>query len=198
MKERLIEMKRALVVVDMVKGFREKGNMAITDVGYIDTEIVQLIEAFLKSGDDVISVQEGHTETSTEFNDFPQHCILGTDEAELIDSIKDFEARMQVIRKNSTCGFVTLEFMEYLDKNIDKLREIVFVGLCLDICVMNMAIPTKMYMNQHDKDCEVIVPMNATDTYDSLEHSREEYKGMARKLLRLNGIRVVDKYEREG
>ncbi len=198
MKEELKRMKEALVVVDMVKGFREIGNMAVKDVSHIDTEIVKLIKMFLENGDDVISIQEGHSKDSVEFKDFPEHCILGTSEAELIDMIKEFEDSMMVIRKNSTCGFVTDDFRKYLLENMDNLRRIVFVGLCLDICVMNIAIPTKMFMNEHDKSCEVMVPMNATETYDGEGHSRDEYKGIARKLLKLNGIKVVDKYEREG
>ena len=102
MKEELIKMKKVLVIVDMVKGFKEFGNMAVTDVGYIDKEIVNLVELFLKNGDDVISIQEGHTTNSQEFNDFPEHCILGTEEAELVDCLKPFEKKMKVIKKNST------------------------------------------------------------------------------------------------
>lgn len=195
MKEELIKMKNALVIVDMVKGFKEFGNMAITDVGYIDSEIVKLVEEFLKNGDDVISIQEGHTETSQEFNDFPSHCILGTAEAELIDSLKPFEKRMKVIRKNSTSGFVTKEFQNYLEQNKNFIKKMVFVGVCEDICVINIAIPTKMYFNQNNIDCEIIVPENTTETFDSPTHKREEYKVLAKKMMLLNGIKVPKKYK---
>jgi len=167
MKEKLIKMKRALVIVDMVKGFKEFGNMAITDVGYIDPEVVRLVNMFLQNEDDVISVQEGHIVNSQEFQDFPGHCILGTEEAQLIDILKPFEKAMKVIRKNSTSGFVTKEFQEYLEKNKNGLKEIVFVGVCLDICVINIAIPTKMFFNENNIACDVIVPENATETFDS-------------------------------
>ena len=195
MKEELIKMKNVLVIVDMVKGFKEFGNMAITDVEYIDSEIVKLVEEFLKNGDDVISIQEGHTETSQEFNDFPSHCILGTPEAELVDSLKPFEKRMKVIRKNSTSGFVTKEFQEYLEQNKDFIKKMVFVGVCEDICVINIAIPTKMYFNQNNIDCEIIVPENATETYDAPTHKREEYKVLAKKMMLLNSIKVPKKYK---
>jgi len=46
--EELKNMKRLLVVVDMVKGFKEKGNMAITDASHIDQEVVRLVKDFLK------------------------------------------------------------------------------------------------------------------------------------------------------
>ncbi len=194
MKEELIRMKKALVVVDMVKGFKEFGNMAITDVNYIDLEIVKLVEDFLGKGNDVISIQEGHTKESQEFNDFPEHCILGTKEAELVDCLKPFEKRMKIIRKNSTSGFVTKEFQEYLEKNKTFLKEIVFVGVCEDICVINVAIPTKMFFNENNIDCDVIVPENTTETFDSPTHQREEYKTLAKKMMLLNGIKVPNKY----
>jgi len=196
MKEELIKMKNVLVIVDMVKGFKEFGNMAITDAGYIDSKIVKLVKEFLENGDDVISIQEGHSKDSQEFKDFPSHCIIGTEEAELVDCLKPFEKRMKLIRKNSTSGFVTKEFQNYLDENKKTIKKMIFVGVCLDICVINIAIPTKMYFNENNIDCEIIVPENATETFDAPNHSREEYKVLAKKMLRLNGIKVPERYER--
>jgi len=195
MKEELIKMKNLLIIVDMVKGFKEFGNMAVTDAGHIDSEIVRLAKMFLDNGDDVISIQEGHTQDSQEFKDFPEHCILGTEEAELVDCLKPFEKRMKVIRKNSTSGFVTKEFHEYLENNKKLIRKIVFVGVCEDICVINIAIPTKMFFNENNIPCEVIVPENATETFNSPDHPREEYKTLTKKMLLLNGIKVPERYE---
>ena len=45
-KEELIRMKNVLVIVDMIKGFKEFGNMAITDADHIDGEILRLIKLF--------------------------------------------------------------------------------------------------------------------------------------------------------
>ena len=195
MKEELIRMKNVLVIVDMVKGFKDFGNMAITDATHIDPEILRLTKLFLENGDDVVSIQEGHTEQSQEFNDFPGHCILGTPEAELVDFLKPFEKKMKVIRKNSTSGYVTKEFQEYLKNNKNVIKKMIFVGVCADICVINIAIPTKMYFNENNIDCEIIVPENATETFDSPTHSREEYKVLTKKMLLLNGIKVPEKYE---
>lgn len=196
MKQELERMKKALIIVDMIKGFRSEGNMAIKDIPYIDEEVKRLVELFLNSSDDVISLMEGHTKDSVEFNSFPPHCLLGTTESELIDALKPYENRMLCIRKNSTCGFVTEEFQKYLSKNREVLKEIVFVGVCSDICVMNAAIPTKMYMNEHNLDCNVIVPENAVQTFDGPGHDRQEYQSIAKKVLRLNGINVPARYER--
>lgn len=194
-KEELIRMKNVLVIVDMINGFKKFGNMAITDADHIDGEILRLLKMFLENGDDVVSIQEGHSEDSVEFNDFPGHGILNTPEAELVDFLKPFEKKMKVIRKNSTSGFVTKEFQEYLEKNKHLIKKMIFVGVCEDICVLNIAIPTKMYFNENNINCEVIVPQNAVETFDSETHPREEYKILTKKLLRLNGIKVPERYE---
>mgnify|MGYP003300245064 CR=1 FL=1 len=103
---------------------------------------------------------------------------------------------MLCIRKNSTSGFMTEELQKYLKDNLKTLKEIVFAGLCSDICVLNTAVPAKMYLNQNNISCDVIVPENAIDTFDGPGHSREEYNSIAKKVLRLNGIKVPTKYER--
>ena len=100
------------------------------------------------------------------------------------------------IRKNSTSGFMTEELQKYLRENINILKEIIFCGVCSDICVLNTSVPTKMYLNQNNINCEVIVPENAIETYDAPDHSRKEYNNIAKKVLKLNGIKVPRKYER--
>lgn len=197
MKQELEGMKRLLMVVDTMKAFRKIGNMAITDIGEeVDNEIVRLIQMFLNNSDYVMFLLEGHTNESVEFNDFLPHGILGTEEAEVIDKLKPFLNRVIVIRKNSTSGFVTEEFQDFLKNNFTKIIEIVCCGYCSDICVPNVAIPTKMFFNEHNVKCDVIVPENAIETFDAPGHSREEYNGIAKKVLRLNGIKVPTKYER--
>lgn len=196
MKHELERMKSTLIVIDMVKGFREEGNMAIKDIPYIDEEVKELVELFLSTGDDVISIMEGHTKNSVEFSDFAEHCILGTKEADLIELLKQYEDKMLCIRKNSTSGFMTKQLQKYLRDNIDTLKEIVLCGVCSDICVLNTAVPIKMYLNQNNKKCNIIVPENAIETFDAPGHSREEYNNIAKKVLRLNGIKVPRKYER--
>ncbi len=196
MKQELERMKRTLIIIDMVKGFREEGNMAIKDIPYIDEEIKNLVDLFLSQGEDVISIMEGHTKDSVEFISFPEHCILGTNEADLIEPLKQYEKDMLCIRKNSTSGFATEELQRYLKDNMKTLKEIVFAGVCSDICVLNTVVPTKMYLNQNNISCDVIVPENAIETFDAPGHSRDEYNSIAKKILRLNGVKVPRKYER--
>lgn len=183
-------MKKLLLVIDMVNGFVKKGALADEQINSITPNIISLIEQYVSDKNDIISIQEGHNEKSKEFNNFPVHCLIGTEEAELINELKPFEKNMKLIRKNSTCGFVTQEFLDYMKQNETDLEEIVLCGCCTDLCVMNFAIPLKNYINEHDLDIKVTVYKNAVETYDAPNHSRKEYNEMAFKIMEQNGIEI--------
>ena len=183
-------MKKLLLIIDMVNGFVKEGALADKQINNITPNIIKLIEKSIENGDDIISIQEGHSNNSKEFESFPHHCVLGTEEAELIEELIPYKDKMKVIRKNSTCGFVTKEFLQYIEENKDKLVEIVLTGCCTDLCVMNFALPLKNYINEHDLDIKVTIYKNAVETYDSPIHNREEYNEMAFKLMKQNGIEI--------
>ena len=141
-------MKKLLIIVDMVNGFVKDGPMADNFINNITPNIINLIQEFNKNEDEIISIQEGHSNNSKEFESFPPHCILGTNEAELIDELLPYKDNMKIIRKNSTSGFVTKEFINYIEENKTDIQEIVITGCCTDICVMNLALPLKHFINE--------------------------------------------------
>ena len=183
-------MKRLLLVIDMVNGFAKEGALADKKINNITPNIIELIKDFIRNNDDIISIQEGHNKNSKEFNSFPIHCILGTKEAELIDELKPYENNMKIIRKNSTCGFVTKEFLEYIKENENNLEEIILCGCCTDLCVMNFALPLKNYINENDLDINVKIYKNCVETYNAPTHNRDEYNEMAFKIMKQNGIMI--------
>lgn len=183
-------MKKLLLVIDMINGFVKEGALADKKINNITPNIIKLIEEYIKNNDDIISFQDGHNENSKEFENFPVHCILGTEEAELIDELAPYGENMKVIRKNSTSGFMTNEFIRYINENSDKLEEIVLTGCCTDICVMNFALPLKNYINEYNLNIKVTVYKNSVDTYDSPDHSRDEYNEIAFKIMKQNGIEI--------
>lgn len=184
-------MKKLLLVIDMVNGFVKEGALADKGINAITPNIIKLIEEYIKNNDDIISIQEGHSKQSKEFENFPEHCILGTEEAELISELWPYKENMKVIRKNSTCGFVTKEFMEYIEKNRNQLEEIVLTGCCTDLCIMNFAIPLKTYINEYNLNIKVKIFKNAVETYDLPIHNRQEYNEIAFKIMKQNGIEIL-------
>lgn len=183
-------MKSLLVIIDMVNGFTKAGSMADREINHINNKIIELINKFIQKEYDIVSIQEGHTENSKEFENFPKHCVIGTEEAELIDEFKPYKKYMKVIRKNSTSGFVTEEFQEYLKKNEKILKEIIITGCCTDICVLDFAIPLKKYIDEYNLDISVTVPEDGVETYDSPTHNREEYNKIAFTLMKQAGIKI--------
>ena len=124
---------------------------------------------------------------------FPVHCLKDTDEAELVDELKPFEPHSYVIEKNSTSAIFAEDFLPLID-SMTNLETIVGTGCESDICILNLFVPLKNYFNQKNRKVEIIVPENAIETFDSPTHSREEYNGIAKKLMIQSGIKVVKSY----
>ena len=184
-------MKKLLLVIDMVNGFVKEGALADKAINNITPNIINLIKKYVQEENDIISIQEGHNKNSKEFKNFPKHCILGTEEAELIEELKPYESNMKLIRKNSTSGFLTKEFYDYIKNNENNLKEIALCGCCTDLCVMNFAIPLKNYINENDLDIDVVIYKNAVETYDAPNHNRKEYNEIAFKIMEQNGIKLI-------
>ena len=73
---------------------------------------------------------------------------------------------------------------------MENLEEVIIVGCCTDICILNLAIPLQNYFDQKDRKVKVTVPKNAVETYNSDVHNREEYNEIAFKLMKQAGINV--------
>ena len=84
-------------------------------------------------------------------------------------------------------------FADGFEKDIcemENLEEVIIVGCCTDICILNLAIPLQNYFDQKDRKVKVTVPKNAVETYNSDVHNREEYNEIAFKLMKQAGINV--------
>lgn len=186
----LSKITRLVIDVDMVKGFAEKGNMADP---YIQRIIPKHIEILKKAEKEettaTIFVVEFHHEYSVEFKKFLVHCKQGTEEAEVVDSLKEFFKNAYVFRKNSTSAIFAQGFMDFI-KLMPNLKEVIIIGCCTDICIMNLAIPLQNYFDEVDMDVTVIVPKDAVETYDAPNHNRVEYNEMAFKLMTQAGIKI--------
>lgn len=190
---------KVLYVIDMVNGFVKEGIMHDNYIAHTVESQIDLIGKFLKEKQIIALVKDTHLNNCIEFESFPPHCIKGSSEAQLIDEIKKYEKDSLVYEKNSTSAMYAPKLIEDLDK-MDGLKEVVICGCCTDICVLNFAIPLKNYFNQNNKSIKIYVVKDATETYDSATHNREEYNEMAYKLMSQAGIKIVkniDELERE-
>lgn len=181
--------KKLLVVVDMINGFIKEGKMSDKDINHITSKIKSLVEKFLSEDEAVAFIKDTHTKDSIEFKKYPEHCIGGTSECELISELAGYEKDSLVYRKNSTSTMFASNFIRDIER-MKSLKEVVITGCCTDICVMNLAIPLVNYFDEHDRDVKVRVPQNAVETFDSETHDRHEYNTVALRLMKNQGIGV--------
>lgn len=184
----------ALIVVDMVNGFVNEGVLHDKNIRKIVPRQLELLEEAEKKGSLIILVKDTHNNTATEFKRFggKPHCVKGTKEAELIDELKPFEQKDNVItvEKNSTSLMESPQFREIV-RQAENLKEVNFVGCCTDICVFNGAMGLANYYDQWNRDVTIHVHEDAIATYS--EEDRGEYIESAKLLMKLQGINLVSK-----
>lgn len=180
--------KELLVIVDVINGFVNFGALADSSTAHIIPKIVNLSERFIKAGNPVLAIRDAHTAESVEFEAFPPHCIIGTGEEELVPELAAMSENFAVFDKNATSTFTMPGFVEVIDE-MENLEKVVIVGLCTDICVMNLAIPLKNYFNQTNRKVEVIAPKDMCDTYqiDGV-HEKDEWNEMAHRFMIQAGV----------
>ena len=165
-KTNLEELKKGLYVIDMVNGFVREGVLHDERIARAIPEQLRLIEKFKRENQGIAFVKEAHNPNSSEFRSFPQHCLIGTSEAELVDELKPYEEDSLIYPKNSTSAIFARNFITDIEK-MSNLREIVGVGCCTDICVLNFLIPLKNYFNEIDKEMYIFAVKSAIETYNN-------------------------------
>ncbi|MEA5017211.1 MAG: isochorismatase family cysteine hydrolase [Erysipelotrichaceae bacterium] len=183
----IANIRKLFVVVDMVKGFVEIGPMSDKKIAKIVGVIKALLKRFSADDQGLAFVNDAHLPNSLEFQRYPTHCLKDTEEAEIVDDLKLFERQALVYEKNSTSAIFNDTFINDLKKMI-LLDEVIIVGCCTDICVLNLAIPLRNYFDQNDLDIKVTVLTDAVETYHSDDHDRDEYNDIAFKLMKQAGI----------
>ncbi|WP_010251170.1 cysteine hydrolase family protein [Acetivibrio cellulolyticus] len=183
----------ALIIVDMINGFAREGALKSPRVEDLIPEIVKLSKKCTKMDIKKVAFADCHTEASPEFGAYPEHCMVGTSEAEIVDEIKEVGG-YKLIPKNSTNGFHEEEFKKWLEEN-PQLNTFIITGDCTDICVQQFAITLKTWFNMQNKKYRVIVPVNAVETYDLGLHNGDLMNVMALYNMVINGIELVREIE---
>lgn len=195
-KEVYENIRKALYMIDMNNGFVNFGNMTNPKYNELVNEQLKLINKFRKENQLVNFVLEGHTTDSIEFDSYPSHCVLGTKEAELIPEFIDEQNKenTRTYYKNSINGMLNRNLQDDI-KNQDNLNEIVIGGVCADLCVMDFARTFSRYLDEINRRAKIFVVENTIDTYDSLDHNREEWMDISKKVMTQAGIIMVPNIE---
>lgn len=190
------EVEKALYIIDMNNGFVNFGPMANPKYNDLVPEQVKMIRKVRSENGIVNFILEGHEEDSLEFNCYPKHCVIGTDEAKLIPELLSEQSKPNTYTyyKNCINGMLNLNVQNDI-KKLKALKEVIFEGVCADLCVMDFARTYARYLDQINKDVKLFVVKNAIDTFDAPGHDRNEWLDISYKVMAQAGIIVVDSYE---
>lgn len=155
-------MKNVVIVVDMLKGFHNIGNLANPRMAKIIPKVKKLLEKKTREGWKVIFLCDSHESNDKEFEIFLPHCIEGTEEAEIIDELQGFTKKAIIIKKKRYSGFYKTNLEGVLERINPK--KVIVIGVCSDICVLHTVAGLR------NRDYRVIVIKDCVETYDAPNH----------------------------
>jgi nicotinamidase-related amidase len=135
---------KILIVVDMLNDFlKPDGKLYCGPTAEaIIPGVVDLVKKYKENKDVIIFLADAHDENDLEFKRFPEHCVAGTDGAELIDELNDLIRgddydydNFEILEKKRYSGFFETELEDALFFEDSDLVEV--VGICTSICVMD-------------------------------------------------------------
>lgn len=163
---------RVLIVVDTQKGFTSLGNLASERCEAAVPRIRAIVEEELEAGTPVIFTKDSHVVDDAEFEMFPPHCIVGTEEHDLHPDLQPFEERAHaVVEKRRYSAFFDTD----LEGILEKLEpdEVHLVGVCTDICVLHTA------SDLRNRDYRVVIRRDGVETFDAPGHEADEVNRFA-------------------
>jgi len=164
-----------ILVVDMLKGFLEKGNLFCGDEARkIIPHVVDLLKSARRGK--IFFICDNHDKNDREFKMFPPHCIKGTEESKVIDELSSFKG--EIIPKTRYSGF----FNTSLEKRLleTKPDKVIVVGVCTDICVLYTVADLR------SRDYKVEVPKKCVASFD-----REAHKFALKHIEKILGATIT-------
>lgn len=186
--EMLNKDKTALIIIDMVNGFVREGQMKNELAEDIIEPIVDLMKYFKENRMPIVAFGDCHEKDSPEFDRYPEHCVKGSTETEIVKEIAE-EGGYDYIPKSSTNAFLEEAFRTWMEAHPD-ITDFVITGVCTDICVMQFCLTAKAWFDKMGKTSRMILPLNAVETYENGGHQITLTNTMAVYFMEENGTEV--------
>ncbi len=156
-------MVKVVLVIDMVRGFLEKGYPLYcgSKARGIIPNIQKLLEQELGRGAKLFYLCDHHAPDDPEFKLLSPHCIEGTLEVELIPEFSQY--RGEIIPKRHFSGFYDTPLEEKL-KELEP-EVLVICGVCTDICVLHTVADAR------NRGYQVEVPVDCVASFDEEAHT---------------------------
>ena len=133
-------MKKALIIVDLLEGFADDGELPIKGARSIAQDLNEIMPTY----DEVVSVEDCHPENHVSFEIWPKHCVIGTKGAELIKELNPNLITKRIkkgvaVNVDSYSGFLDNDqetetgLHQYLQEK--DVKSIDIVGVAAEYCV---------------------------------------------------------------
>lgn len=153
--------------IDMNNGFAKAGNLYSERIGALIEPTVEFFKSAKEKGIKIIGVTDTHLLDALEFSSYPPHCVLGTEECEIVDELKIYMD--EIISKNSTNAFFSVPI------SYKEAHNYIITGCCTDICIYQYAVTLIAYFNENGIDSNVIVIKPLVDTFNMEGHDADAY-----------------------
>jgi len=175
-------MTRAVIVIDMLRGFLEEGYPLYCgeEARRIIPNVQRLLKDMQAEGAAIIYLADTHDPDDKEFQMFPAHCIEGTEETEIIPELSSCPG--VVISKRRYSGFFDTDLEDRLSKI--QPETVIVAGVCTDICVMYTV------GDLRNRDYNVVIYADCVASFDKQMH-----EFALKHMEKVLGAKVVDKYE---
>jgi len=157
--------RRALLVVDMLRGFLEPEGALYCgdDARAIIPYVARRIRTFARRGDAVLFVCDRHAQNDPEFRLYPDHCVEGSWEAEIVGELPVPEGS-RLIPKTTLDPFYETDLDRVLRRAAPD--EVEVVGVCTNICVLIAVVGLAV------REVPTVVRRNGVATFDSGAHAQ--------------------------
>lgn len=173
-------MRNVVLVVDMLNGFLKEGKLANPDARRIIPNIVDLLQRKTLEGWKIIFVADNHKKGDLEFLMFPEHCIKGTVEANVINELLRFVTV-------DCCSYIPkTRYSAFFETNLESVlanedpQEVIVVGIYADICVLYTTADLR------NRDYKVTIPKDCTTTLVDIDSTIFDY------MENILGVNIVD------
>lgn len=193
----------ALFVVDPLNAFAYEGSLASSRIRQMLPRLRHLLwQAYQHGVPHFIILADSHPDDASEFRYFPAHALRGTSEARLVPELGSLPFRdlFTLFVKNSFHPAVATSLEPWLMDN-PQLSHFIVTGCGTDLGVYLLATYLQSYLLAHQREGQVIVPAECTETFDIppdlaeelgvLPHPAELCHDFALYHLAVHGVQVV-------
>lgn len=177
-----------IVMIDMINGFCKFGPLSSDFVNQMVPLMGQFLDSAIERSIPIVSYRDAHPEDAKEFNFFPQHCVAGTAESDLVDEL--VRPELIDVTKNSTNAFLAKNPLELV--NGSKIKDVLVIGCVTDICVRDFTATFIKHLQQVNQETNVLLVENLVDTFH-IEgvHDRQVEHMLALYQLKNTGVKLV-------